>query len=134
VILELKTGYAFRYDALLTTGGKLLEHTAHNQHQMQLGWMHWRLSALTKTEVDAYVVRVNSDEGVPRPCPLEDFPRDYFASTYSILNSAALVDSGAQAAPLVSSEPEEIPDLLALVSKKRRRSASRARKPKREEL
>lgn len=147
VLIELKTGYAYHYDDLLTIGASgPLAHTARNQHQMQLGWMHARLCELTATEnIDAYVVRVNTEEGVPEPHALDEAARAYFATTYKLVNSTELLPTShpaAQEAAGVASTSEtreqEIPDLLALVgARKRRPAVSRAKRPpkkKREQM
>ncbi len=134
VLIELKTGYAYHYTDVLTLGGGgPIEHTAYNQHQMQLGWMHARLTELAGTEeIDAYVVRVNSEEGIPRPHPLDDLARDYFANSYPLLNSATLVPTPATAEEPAAEEPAaEVPDLLALLAARRRKpTVSRAKRPK----
>lgn len=101
VLIELKTGYAFRYHGALesaaeaTRDGKLPDSSYH-RHQMQLGWMYKQLRAeLDKagesaTALDAYVLRVNSLEGVPQPFRLDEWARHYFSKTYDELNERNL--------------------------------------------
>jgi len=98
VLVELKTGYAFNYQTPLASaaaahGGRLPD-SAYNRHQMQLGWMYRQLvrelATLGDTPLRAYVVRVNSLDGVPEPFPLDDWSRHYFSSAYDALNERNL--------------------------------------------
>ena len=114
LIVELKTGYAFNYfferarPALFVETEKVFEstmvspndpsavlQTSYSQHQMQLGWMQWRLEKelVGVAPVDGYVVRVNSRNGVSAPFVLEEFAKEFFRTIYE--------------APLVESTPEE---------------------------
>jgi len=98
VLLELKTGYAFAYRTSLAraaaTHGGALPDSAYNRHQMQLGWMYRQLAreltTIGETPLDAYVVRVNSLDGVPEPFALDDWSRHYFDGTYDALNERNL--------------------------------------------
>jgi hypothetical protein len=131
MLIELKTGYTRHYTDVLSIVSGRVAHTAYNLHQMQLGWMQARLASVCKRYpaiegVDGYVLRINSEEGIPAPFPLDAYARDYFAGVYEQLNQPVLVpqEAGVAALDRVSSEPAEIPDLLKISAAARRRKAN----------
>ncbi len=136
VLIELKTGYTYRYFQPLTANPyATIVHTPYNQHQMQLGWMQWRLASLAATKgievVDGYVLRVNSVEGVPSPYALDEQPRQYFATVYKQLNSR---EDEQQSLSTPQPSSDDVPELLGLVSKKNKRSRSADKKGKKRRM
>jgi len=97
VLIELKTGYAFQYHTPLRNvlaARDRLPDSPYNRHQMQLGWMHAQLArelaTIGQAPLDAYVLRVNSLDGVPAPFALDDWARAYFGGVYDRLNERSL--------------------------------------------
>lgn len=114
VVVELKTGYAYNYDALQSRSRVLeaVPDTAHNRHQMQLGWMCAQLSkaaAARQLPVTGFVVRVNSLDCIPAPFELENDAREYFTRTYQRLNSWQLGTEAAAAPIQRADEPSQVP-------------------------
>lgn len=90
VLIELKTGYAFRYREALTLVDGRMDDSPYNRHQMQLGWMHYQLDRILKdispNPLQSFVIRVNSADGVPEPFPLDEIVRKYFFDVYDTLD------------------------------------------------
>ena len=127
ILIELKTGYAYGYETPLTyqsayrgstlDGSECYEHSAHNQHQLQLGWMHSRLSAALPSSLlplRGAVLRVNSLHGVYEPRFLDTCVQHYFATRYRRLN--ATTNSGAVSALATGTELKPAGDESASTS------------------
>jgi hypothetical protein len=75
VLIELKTGYDHNYRVVrepFAPERHILERTHYNEHQMQLGWMHFVMHETGHPQpLDSYVLRVSSKNGVAVPMPLD---------------------------------------------------------------
>lgn len=124
ILVEMKTGYAEGYRCEVTTLHKYFPHTPYHEHQLQLGWMHWRLQTYLKDigTLRGFVVRVNSDSGVPAPFELAREVREYFAKRYAVSDSFEPQEPGAVAVAVIPRSA--VPNLLSKLTKKKARTVS----------
>jgi hypothetical protein len=120
ILIERKTGYTEGYQSQVTHIDSCFSHTPDNEHQLQLGWMQWRLESYLRpigAKLAACVIRVSIEKGVPRPFGLRLPFHTYFRTRY------ARAEEFEAENPAVAVMPRsEVPNLLK--SKKKREPAA----------